>query len=116
MRWQVAEDVQSPNEPDRQARIREVAPPHLQADSQWCRPAVAPATLLNPLMTWWALLYALSMIARYEPDAWVALLNVDESSLAVPLEGLLEDALVTVPHLVLDALRAPPFLRRRVSG
>lgn len=65
-------------------------------------------------MTWWALLYALSMVARYEPDVWVGLLDVDESQLAVPLEGVLEDALEVVPHLVLDALRATPFLLRLI--
>ncbi len=114
LRWKVAEEVQFPNEPDRQARIREVAPPYRQVDSQWCRPAVALSTVLSPLMTWWAILYALSMVARYEPDTWVARLDVDKSDLAVPLEGLLEDALEAVPHLVLDALRVTPFLLRPV--
>ncbi len=66
-------------------------------------------------MTWWGLLYALSMVARYEPDAWVDLLDVDESELAVPLQDLLEDALEVVPHLVLDALQTTPFLLRPVS-
>ncbi len=112
IRWRVSDDVRSPNEPDRQARIRRVAPQYRYADQQWCRPAVAPGTVLSPLMTWWALLYALSMVARYEPDAWVASLDVDKSQLAVPLEGILEDALEVVPHLVLDALQATPFLLR----
>lgn len=115
LRWQVAEDIQSPNEPDRQARMMEVAPQYRHSDRQWCRPAVAPGKVLSPLMTWWGLLYALSMVARYEPDAWVDLLDVDESELAVPLEGVLEDALEVVPHLVLDALQAAPFLLRPVS-
>ncbi len=113
LRWQVPDDVQAPNEPERQARIREVAPPYRHADRQWCRPAVAPGTLLSPLMTWWAVLYALSMVARYEPDLWVGLLDVDRSQLAVPLEGLLEDALEVVPHLVLDALHTVPLLLHR---
>lgn len=112
LRWRVSEDVQSSNETDRQSRMREVAPQYRHSDQQWCRPAVASGTVLSPLMTWWALLYALSMVARYEPDAWVGLLDVDESPLAVPLEGALEDALQVVPHLVLDALRATPFLLR----
>lgn len=114
LRWRVSEDVQSPNEPDRQARMIKVAPQYRHSNQQWCRPAVAPGTLLSPLMTWWALLYALSMVARYEPDAWVGLLDVDESQLAVPLEGVLEDALEVVPHLVLDALQVTPFLLRPI--
>jgi hypothetical protein len=64
-------------------------------------------------MTWWAVLYALSMVARYEPDSWVGLLDVDKSQFAVPLEGLLEDALEVAPHLVLDALQAVPLLLHR---
>ncbi len=92
--------------------MREVAPQYRHSDQQWCRPAVAPATLLSPLMTWWALLYALSMLARYEPATWVGLLNIDKNLLAVPLEGLLEDALEALSHLVLDALQASPFLLR----
>ena len=54
----------------------------------------------------------LSMLARYEPATWVGLLNIDKNLLAVPLEGLLEDALEALPHLVLDALQASPFLLR----
>jgi hypothetical protein len=110
LRWQVADEIQQSSELDRQARIRDVAPPYLRADSQWCRPAVAPGTVLSPLMTWWALLYSLSMVARYEPDAWVGLLDVDRSELAVPLEGLLKAGLEVVPHLVLDALTKVPLL------
>jgi len=115
IRWRVPDEVQSPNEPERQARIREVAPQYRTADQQWCRPAVASGTVLSPLMTWWAVLYALSMVARYEPDMWIGLLNVDESHLAVPLEGLLEEALEAVPHLVLDALQGTPFLLRPIA-
>lgn len=115
IRWRVSDGIQSPNEPDRQDRMREVAPQYRHSDQQWCRPAVADGTVLSPLMTWWALLYALSMVARYEPDAWVGLLNVDKNTLAVPLEGLLDDALEVVPHLVLDALQATPFLLPPIS-
>jgi hypothetical protein len=112
LRWRVAEAVQSPNEADRQARMREVAPPYRQSDQQWCRPAVTRGTVLTPLMSWWALLYALSMVARYEPATWVDLLDVDRSPLAVSLERVLKEALEAVPHLVLDALRGEPFLLR----
>ena len=110
LRWRVPDDVQSANERQRQARVQEVAPQYRFADQQWCRPAIASRTVLSPLMTWWALLYALSMVARYEPDTWVGLLEVDSSSLAVPLEEVLE----VVPHLVLDALRATPLLLQPV--
>ncbi len=65
-------------------------------------------------MTWWGLLYALSMVAHYEPAEWAGLLSVDDSELAVQREGVLEDALEVVPHLVLDALLRTPLLLRPI--
>jgi len=59
---------------------------------------------LSSLMAWWALLFGLSMVARYEPAGWVSALRYDESELAAPLERLLEIGLDRVPELVLEAL------------
>lgn len=56
--------------------------------------------LLNPLMLWWVLLFGLSIIARYQPSIWIETLEVDRSTLAVPLEGVLEKALSAIPALV----------------
>ena len=40
-------------------------------DDRWAfPPSAAVQTCLHPLLAWWALLYALSMLARYEPDTW----------------------------------------------
>lgn len=64
-------------------------------------PTLADHTeLLNPLMLWWILLFGLSIFARYHPNLWVDTLNVDTSELAVPLEGLLDNALSVIPALV----------------
>lgn len=59
---------------------------------------------LHPLMAWWALLYALSMLARYEPAKWRAHINVDTSAHAVAIEALLGRALFAVPRLVYSTL------------
>jgi hypothetical protein len=59
------------------------------------------ASALHPLTAWWAVLYGLSMMARYEPAAWIEALNVNGSSLAVPIEALLDDAQRIVPELIL---------------
>jgi hypothetical protein len=56
--------------------------------------------VLNPLMTWWILLFGLSVFARYEPELWIEALNVNQSPLAVPLESILQQALVAVPGLL----------------
>ncbi len=59
------------------------------------------------LITWWLVLYALSMLARYQPREWVAMLNVDRSRLAVPLEQLLSKATSELLELVVEALDPP---------
>lgn len=55
-------------------------------------------------MLWWVLLYGLSSIARYDPELWVAVLDVDGSDQAVPIEDTLNEALDALPDLILAAL------------
>jgi hypothetical protein len=64
----------------------------------------ANADVLSPLMTWWALLYGLSHLARYEPAAWSKMLNRDRSALGIPIERGLRRARVFMPRVVLHAL------------
>ncbi|MFI8301369.1 YaaC family protein [Streptomyces nigra] len=59
---------------------------------------------LHPLMAWWAVLYALSMLSRYQPAAWSELINVDRNQHAVPIERLLEHAINHLPILIADAI------------
>jgi hypothetical protein len=39
-------------------------------------------------MAWWAVLFTLSMLARYQPAEWATHVDVDTSSHAVPIERL----------------------------
>lgn len=55
------------------------------------------ARSLDPLLAWWVLLYGLSMVTRYEPVNWTRIIDVDRSSMAVPLEAALDKALEAVP-------------------
>lgn len=59
---------------------------------------------MHPLMAWWAVLFALSMLARYQPSEWARCIDVDSSQYAVPIEHALATALEKVPRLVLEAL------------
>jgi hypothetical protein len=59
---------------------------------------------LHPLMAWWAVLFALSMLARYQPAEWAAHINVDGSRHAVQLEGILRRAIDVVPRLIVEAI------------
>ena len=85
----------------------QIAPSHRGGEStsrQILPTLAADAELLSPLMLWWILLFGLSIFARYNPSLWVEALDLDDSELAVPLEGLLDRALVAVPTLVLHEL------------
>lgn len=74
---------------------------------QYWFPAVG-GQRLHPLIVWWALLYTLSMLARYEPHRWAEMIRVNSSRWAVPLEHLLNAALDALPEVIFAALSAPP--------
>jgi hypothetical protein len=61
--------------------------------------------LQHPLLSWWAVLYALSMLARYEPAGWAKIIDVDSSREAVPVECLLDAAIDAIPSLVASTLK-----------
>jgi hypothetical protein len=67
-------------------------------------------------MTWWALLYSLSMLARYQPEKWIDMLDVNRSPVAVTLESILEDGVLAVPRLVMSALQGHPYVESWGSG
>ncbi len=67
-------------------------------------PRLADRDFLAPLMLWRLLLFGLSSAARNDPELWIAAIDVNSSPQAVPIEGALEEALETVPELILDAL------------
>ena len=81
--------------------------PYRGDDERYVYPALGGSdTPLYPLLTWWAILFALSMLARYEPASWTTHLDVDSSPDAVPLEAALSEALDACPQLILHAIRA----------
>lgn len=86
-----------------QRTLDEVLPKDRLTDGRWLRPAVAQ-TALSQLMTWWTLLYGLSMLARYEPGSWVTALDLDQPGLAAQLAELLDVAVEAIPSLIIEAL------------
>jgi hypothetical protein len=91
----------------RELLLTNVAPAYGDKYVGWLRPVVNGANdQLSVLMTWWVILFGLSMLARYYPRDWMAMLDVDRpSSDAVLIETMLEDGLSALPQIVLDALR-----------
>jgi hypothetical protein len=63
-----------------------------------------PPRPTHPLMIWWAILYVLSMLTRYEPEGWAKVVDVNTSPDAVPVEFLLEEALSVIPEEIHRAI------------
>jgi hypothetical protein len=82
--------------------LDEAAPQYRIAERRWLRPAVTGDSAPTPLMTWWALLYALSMYSRYYPEEWIAALSIDSSEAAVTLERAMARGIDALPQLVLN--------------
>ena len=80
-----------------------IFPPSAGFQPRWLRPSIGGAGI-SSLVSWWTLLFGLSMLARYEPAVWVGVLDYDSAGLAAPLAALLETGLARVPELVLAAL------------
>jgi hypothetical protein len=75
----------------------------------WLIPPVGEnADLLPPVLLWWVLMHALSLLARYEPGTWRDALNLDRSQLADPLQQLLDEALRVIPGLMYEAATSGP--------
>ncbi|MDD2857191.1 MAG: hypothetical protein PHU75_00795 [Candidatus Nanopelagicales bacterium] len=76
--------------PGRPYRHSEVLLPAVEGD---------PATL-HPMMLWWVILFSLSMLTRYEPDAWKRAIDVNTAATAVVVEALLDAALDAIPDII----------------
>jgi hypothetical protein len=66
---------------------------------------VAGAGPMHPLLTWWAVLYSLSMLARYSPDRWIDSIATDSSPYAVAIEQVLDRAIQVCPELIVSSIR-----------
>lgn len=64
----------------------------------------SPGAPVDPFVVWSAVLFALSIQARYQPDRWAAAIDVDHSKWAFPLENLLTAALDAIPELLHSTL------------
>jgi hypothetical protein len=98
------------------ADLDSVAPQYRIAGRRWIRPAIAGGNPPAPTMTWWALLYGLSMYARYHPREWLAALDVDSSPMGVLLERTMDRAIGALPQLVLSDVLIHPFLLPWIEG
>lgn len=58
----------------------------------------------HPLLLWYAVLFGLSMLSRYEPKVWAKLIAIDSSEDASPIEAALDEAMRTLPQVILQTI------------
>jgi hypothetical protein len=103
-KWRVSENK---DEQDYEIIEDRLTQPYRGDSERFVFPALGGASRpLHPLLAWWALLFALSMLARYEPESWTSCMDRNTSANAVPLEAALDRALHTCPELISHAIQA----------
>ena len=80
--------------------------PSIETDTAWIPPVLPGCRVeIHPILAWWAILFTLSLLARYHPDRWLRSINVDKSPDAVTVEHILNIAAGLCPSLTLLAIR-----------
>lgn len=68
---------------------------------QWILPTLpGNSSALHPLLTWYAVLFGLSELARYRPTAWATAININTSPDATALEHLMDTAHLACVNLI----------------
>lgn len=88
----------------RAVHLDAIAPDYRGLGTRMLFPLVGGKDALSPLMLWWILLFGLSSVARYDPELWVGVLDVNSSPLAVPIEAALGTAIQVLPELIFAGL------------
>lgn len=96
LRWQLEKETGTHVLSERLTRYRgqHMAFPTLAGRSQ----------AMHPLMAWAAVLYSLSMLTRYAPADWAALIDIDRNPAATAIEYVLDRAVDAIPDLVDEAI------------
>jgi hypothetical protein len=84
-----------------QRALESVAPTDPVIGDNWLRPELSDGSSPSDLVIWWAVLYTLSMLARYQPATWSSALDYDDSVWVAALGELLRAGVEIVPALVL---------------
>lgn len=86
--------------------LHQLTHPYRAENERWVFPAIGGSSeVLHPLLAWWAVLFVLSMLARYVPAEWSSYLAVDQSADAVALEAALGHARDACPQIILHTIQ-----------
>jgi hypothetical protein len=101
--WYAAADRHSCTLEERQEFENRISQEYL--GQRWFFPDVTGSGKpIHPLMSWWAVLFTLSMLARYQPAEWSGHTDVDSGPYAVAIERILSTASRFIPPLVADVI------------
>jgi hypothetical protein len=101
MHWRM-DNTDAPG-PERLQRLHSMTRPY--RTSRYFFPTLPGlARDLHPLMAWWAVLYALSMLTRYQPAQWARDIDIDGARHAILVEKLLVLAMEHLPGLIADTI------------
>jgi hypothetical protein len=98
--WDVTLQLPSPGNSIRDIRRRSV----FYRGVNYAYPAVSDGLTIHPFLAWWQVLFALSMLARYQPNEWLTLIDINRHKDAVPIESILTFSQVAVPELALRVI------------
>lgn len=98
--WEVTLQLPAPGYPDRALRDRSA----FYRGACYAYPKTSDGLTIHPFLAWWLILYSLSMLARYQPNEWMLLIDVNSHPDAVPIESILTFCQNAVPELALRAI------------
>jgi hypothetical protein len=86
-------------------KVEDVFPPFLgSGGGAILPPALSSGDVIEPVAAWWAVLLALSSVARYRPDLWRASLDRDRTPIAIAVEDGIARTRELMPIIVMWAI------------
>jgi hypothetical protein len=103
MHWTAGPDYSTSTE-DRTAFLNTLRRSYSNDQHMLFFPSLGTGRSIHPLMAWWAVLHAFSVLARYQPAQWAQHISIDHSTYAAAIERLLAEGIETIPILLRQVL------------
>jgi len=98
--WEVTLQLPAPGNSDRALRRRSI----FYRGGNYAYPSISVGLTIHPFLAWWQILCSLSMLARYQPNEWLLLIDINIHPDAVPIESILTFCQYAAPELALRAI------------
>jgi hypothetical protein len=98
--WDVTLRLPAPGDSDRVLRRCSI----YYRGGNYAYPSISDGLTIHPFLAWWQTLFSLSMLARYQPNEWLQLIDINSHPDAVPIESILTFCENAGPELALRAI------------